>query len=132
MNKNILFVTTNYANSFDNCTQNSGVYLSEFAQPYLIFKATGYNIETASILGGESPIQESSMSCSNPMEGDDCIKILRNTKRLFDVDLEKFDAVYFPGGHGAMFDIAFDKQIKEVVEYYYNNKKIIAAVCHGV
>ena len=130
MNKKILIITTNSNGNKD--IENTGVYLEEFAVPYLIFKATGYNIETASIEGGLSPVDIRSMSCSNPIEWDDCIKVLRQTKKITDLDYDKYDALYFPGGHGPMFDIAFDEKIKKVVEYFYSKNKIIGAICHGV
>ena len=130
MNKKILIITTNSNGNKD--IENTGVYLEEFAVPYLIFKATGYDIETASIEGGLSPVDIRSMSCSNPIEWDDCIKVLRQTKKITDLDYDKYDALYFPGGHGPMFDIAFDEKIKKVVEYFYSKNKIIGAICHGV
>lgn len=130
MSKNILFVVTN-SNGNENI-KNTGVYLQEFAEPYLIFNASGYNIDVASLLGGVTPVDENSMSCSNPMEWDDCIKILRETKKLSDLSYLNYDALYFPGGHGPMFDIAYNNEIKNLVEYFYLSKKPIAAICHGV
>ncbi len=135
MTKNILIVTTNYSGDIcdnENCIKETGVNLEEYAIPYLIFEATKYNITTASINGGLSSVDETSMSCSNPMEWDKCIKILRNTKKLSDINIEDFDAVYFPGGHGAMFDIAQSEEVKNLVEYFYSKNRIVAAICHGV
>lgn len=130
----ILIVTTNYSgndNPDPNAIKDTGVYLEEFAVPYLVFKATGYEITTASPLGGLSPVDEKSMSCSNPMEWDECIKILRTTTLLYDVNYKDYDALFLPGGHGPMFDLANDERLKEVVEYFYENNKIISAICHG-
>ncbi len=134
MNKKLLIITTNYSGNEnpENKIKNTGVYLEEFAIPYLIFEKSNIDMETASIQGGISPVDENSMSCSNPLEWDKCIKILRNTKRIYDVDYEKFDGIYFPGGHGPLFDIAENKKIKEIVEYFFNKGKLIAAICHGV
>ncbi len=129
MTKKILMVVTNFSNINDDV--QTGVYLEEFAVPYLVFKATGYEITIASPLGGNSPIDESSLSCSNPMEWDEPAKLLKDTVKLSCVDYKTFDALFLPGGHGPMFDLATDKKLKEVVEYMNDNKKIIAAVCHG-
>lgn len=129
MTKKILMVVTNFSNINDDI--QTGVYLEEFAVPYLVFKATGYDITIASPLGGNSPIDESSLSCSNPMEWDEPAKLLKDTAKLSCVDYKTFDALFLPGGHGPMFDLAKDKVLKEVVEYMNDNKKIIAAVCHG-
>ncbi len=130
MNKKILIITTN--SKGNDKIKDTGVYLEEFAIPYLIFDKTGYEILVASPLGGVSPVDENSMSCSNPIEWDTCIQILRQTVKLDEVDIDKFDAVYFPGGHGPMFDLAFDENVKNIVEYFYNKNKIISAICHGV
>ncbi len=135
MDKNILMVATNYSGDIcdrENCIKETGLNLEEYAVPYLIFEATNYNITTASLKGGYAPVDESSMSCSNPMEWDRCIKILRETKKISDIETDKFDAVYFVGGHGAMFDIAESDEIKNLVEYFYSANKVIAAISHGV
>ena len=129
--KNILIVTTNYSGDENSNIKETGVYLEEFAIPYLVFKSTGYNITVASPLGGLSPVDIKSMSCSNPEEWDPCIKILRDTTRLFEIDYKKYDVLFLPGGHGLMFDLANDLLLKEIVEYFYEHKKLISAVCHG-
>ncbi len=129
--KKILIVTTNVSHSPDMKLSDTGGWLEEFAVPYLIFKATGYEIIVASPLGGISPVDEGSMSCSNPEEWDECIKVLRNTKILSETDYEEFDGLFLPGGHGPVFDLANDLFLKEVVEYFYNENKLVSAVCHG-
>ncbi len=131
MTKKVLIITTNFSGSENDTMQETGVWLEEFAAPYLVFEATGYEITTASPLGGLSPVDENSMSCSNPEEWDKCIKILRNTTPLSEINYKEYDALFIPGGHGPMFDLANDVLVQEIVEYFYNNDKIISAVCHG-
>ena len=128
-NKKVLIVVTN--SSGNESIKETGVWLEEFAVPYLVFRDTGYELTTASPLGGLSPVDEGSMSCSNPEEWDECIKILRNTTRLSEVNYRDYDAIFLPGGHGPMFDLANDLLLKEIVEYFYNSDKIVSAVCHG-
>ena len=128
-NKKVLIVVTNF--SGNESIKETGVWLEEFAVPYLVFRDTGYELTTASPLGGLSPVDEGSMSCSNPEEWDECIKILRNTTRLSEVNYRDYDAIFLPGGHGPMFDLANDLLLKEIVEYFYNSDKIVSAVCHG-
>ena len=134
--KKILFVTTNYDGSDchdeSNCLYKTGVNLEEFAIPYFVFKSSGFEVIVASILGGVSPVDEKSLSCSNPVEWDDCIKILRKTEKISNLDLCGFDCLYFPGGHGVMFDIAYSKEVAKLVEYFYYSNKLICAICHGV
>ena len=131
MSKKILVVTTNVDNSPDGKIFSNGVWLEEFAVPYLIFKGNFCEISVASPNGGLAPVDENSMSCSNPMEWDECIKILRNTQKLSEINYENFDAIFLPGGHGPMYDLANDKFLAKVIEYFYNTEKIISAVCHG-
>ncbi len=127
--KKILMVTTNTSQINDEIP--TGVYFEEFAVPYLTFEATGYDITVASPEGGLSPVDPESYSCSNPMEWDKTKKHLDDTEKLSDVNLDEFDVIFFPGGHGPMFDIAEDESVKNAVEYFYEKHKIIAAVCHG-
>lgn len=127
--KNILMVVTNISNI--NETMETGVYFEEFAVPYLTFAATGYDITVASPKGGAAPVDPESYSCSSPMEWDSTKKYLDDTKKLADLDLTHFDAIFFPGGHGPMFDIACDADVKNAVEYFFEQHKIVAAVCHG-
>ncbi len=130
MTKKVLIVTTNFSEI--NNDIHTGVWLEEFAVPFLVFKATGYEVTVASPNGGESPIDENSLSCSNPMEWDDAAKYLKNTVKLSEIDYKEFDAIFIPGGHGPMFDLAKDETLKSIVEYMYKNDKLIAAVCHGI
>ncbi len=127
----ILIVTTNFSGGENDKMQNTGVWLEEFAVPYIVFKDTGYEITVASPKGGLSPVDENSMSCSNPEEWDPCIKILRKTARLSEINYKEYDALFLPGGHGPMFDLAEDILLKEIVEYFYFADKIVSAVCHG-
>ncbi len=128
-NKKFLIVVTNF--SGNESLKDTGVWLEEFAVPYLVFRDTGYDLTVASPLGGLSPVDEGSMSCSNPEEWDPCIKLLRETTRLSEVDYKIYDGIFLPGGHGPMFDLANDLKLKEIVEYFYEENKVISAVCHG-
>ena len=129
--KKPLIVTTNYSGDDNSQIKETGVYLEEFAVPYLVFRDTVYEITITSSKVGLYKKKKKSMSCSNPMEWDECIKILRNTTRLSEVNYKDYDAIFLPGGHGPMFDLANNEFLKEIVEYFYENNKIIAAICHG-
>lgn len=134
--KNLLIITTNYAGCECGkpeckCIQNTGVYLEEFAVPYLVFQKSDVKTVVASPKGGLSPVDENSMSCSNPEEWDDCIKVLRETKKLSEINPDEFDGVYFPGGHGPMFDLAECQETANIVSDFFNKGKLVSAVCHG-
>ena len=125
----ILIVTTNTVRLDD--MHKTGVWLEEFAVPFLAFKEAGFEVTVASPLGGESPVDEDSLECKNPTEWDYTIKELKNTQKLENIDYESYDAIFIPGGHGPMIDIAKDELLGKIVSYFYNSHKVVSAVCHG-
>lgn len=127
--KKILMVVTNTSQMDD--FNKTGVWLEEFAVPYYRFKDAGYEVTVASPLGGVSPIDEASLECSNPTEWDYTKKYLDNTVKLDEIDYKTYDAIFLPGGHGPMFDLAKDEKLGEIVSYFYNTHKPVGAVCHG-
>lgn len=127
--KKLLIIVTN--SSGNENMPNTGVYLEEFAVPFLVFEKSNIEMTVASPEGGISPVDENSMSCSNPQEWDKCIKILRNTKRLSQVDYKSFDGIYFPGGHGLLFDLVNCREVIKIIEYFCCNDRLISAICHG-
>lgn len=134
--KKILIVVTNASAEDDLNNKKTGVWLEEFAVPYYAFKYASnaefkIDVTVASPLGGKAPVDPNSLECKNPTEWDYTIKELDDTKKLSDVDYETFDAIFLPGGHGPMFDLAQDELLGRIVSYFYNSHKVVAAVCHG-
>lgn len=130
--KKILIVVTNTSRMGDlNNVTETGVWLEEFAVPFYAFQDAGFDITVASPLGGVSPVDPNSLECKNPTKWDYTKKYLDDTTKLACVDYKNFDAIFIPGGHGPMFDIAQDMLLAEIVSYFYNSHKIISAVCHG-
>ena len=134
--KKILIVVTNTSEMDDSNKTKTGVWLEEFAVPFLEFKNLSdeglkLDVTVASPLGGIAPIDEDSLECKNPTEWDYTKKYLDNSVKLSDVDYEKYDAIFIPGGHGPMFDLAKDELLGKIVSYFYNTHKIVSAVCHG-
>ncbi|HFU77162.1 MAG TPA: type 1 glutamine amidotransferase domain-containing protein, partial [Epsilonproteobacteria bacterium] len=82
----------------------TGVWLEEFAVPYLKFRQEGFKVTVATIHGGNVPIDPSSLENAKP-EWKDAMEALKNAQKLSTVDTSKYQAVYMPGGHGAMFDL---------------------------
>lgn len=128
-NKKILMVVTN-ASKLDDLNK-TGVWLEEFAVPYYRFVEEGYEVTVASPLGGVAPIDESSLLCENPTEWDYTKKYLDNTEKLSNVDYKSYDAIFLPGGHGPLMDLANDDLLGEIVAYFYDEHKPVGAVCHG-
>ena len=127
--KNILIVVTN-ASKLDDFNK-TGVWLEEFALPFLTFKENGCKVVIASPLGGLAPVDENSFQCKNPTEWDYTIKDLKDTQKLSDINPDEYDAIFLPGGHGPMIDLAQDELLGKIVSDFYNKHKIVAAVCHG-
>lgn len=127
----VLMVVTNTSSMGDLNNTATGVWLEEFAVPYYAFKNEGFEVTVASPLGGVAPIDPNSLLCENPTEWDYTKKYLDNTVKLDEVDYKDFDAIFLPGGHGPMFDLAKNELLGEIVSYFYNEHKPVGAVCHG-
>ena len=108
----------------------TGVWLEEFAVPYIKFKKEGFEVTVATINGGVVPIDPASGDGAKP-EWKEAIDALKNAQKLETIDSDKYAAVYMPGGHGAMFDLAEDKVVKETLAKFADAGKVISAVCHG-
>ena len=108
----------------------TGVWLEEFAVPYMKFKKEGFEVTVATINGGVVPIDPASADGVKP-EWKEAIEALKNAQKLDTVDSAKYAAVYMPGGHGAMFDLAEDKVVKKVLAEFADVDKVVSAVCHG-
>lgn len=110
----------------------TGLWLEEFAVPYLAFQDAGFAIEVATLDGGDVPID----ARSTPTEEQAAawrgtMPALRGTQALDDVDLRRFDAIFVPGGHGAMFDLARDERAARAISTMFRDGRVVAAVCHG-
>ncbi|WEX75567.1 type 1 glutamine amidotransferase domain-containing protein [Sinorhizobium numidicum] len=133
----ILMVLTSH-DQLGNTGKPTGFWLEEFAAPYYVFKDAGAEITLASPKGGQPPIDPKSDDPGNQTEAmtrfkEDpaAQKALANTERLGDVKAGSFDAVFYPGGHGPMWDLVNDKSSIALIEGFYNAGKPVAAVCHA-
>lgn len=133
----ILMVLTSH-DQLGNTGKPTGFWLEEFAAPYYVFRDAGVDITLASPKGGQPPIDPKSDDPGNQTEAmarfkDDpaAQRVLANTHRLADVKADDFDAVFYPGGHGPMWDLVNDVNSIALIESFYNAGKPVAAVCHG-
>ena len=134
---NILMVLTSH-DQLGNTGKKTGFWLEEFAAPYYVFKDAGANITLASPLGGQPPLDPKSdepdaqTAATERFKGDkDAVAKLSQTQKLADVDAANFDAVFYPGGHGPLWDLAEDTHSIKLIEAFYAAGKPVAAVCHA-
>ncbi|MFG6496683.1 type 1 glutamine amidotransferase domain-containing protein [Fictibacillus sp. UD] len=130
MSKHILMVVTTADNM--NNEHSTGLWLSEFGEAYVEFANAGYTITVASPKGGKAPVDDRSLEGEVPQEILDTAKYLENTVKLDEIkDVDGFDAIFLPGGHGTMFDLPENTKLQEVIRDLYEQNKVVAAVCHG-
>lgn len=130
----ILTVVTS-THTMGNSTKSTGYELTELARAYYVFQANGFEVDVASPLGGEPPvvIDDEDMGAYDFAFLNDSIAQYKtsHTIPLNEVVAESYEAVFFVGGKGALFDFPENKAIQEIVRNYYQSNKVIGAVCHG-
>jgi putative intracellular protease/amidase len=133
----ILMVTTSH-DELGDTGEKTGFWLEEFAAPYYVFTDAGADVTVASPKGGQPPIDPKSDDPKNQapaqtrFKADKAAKnVLAHTVRLDSVSADDFDAVFYPGGHGPMWDLAEDPTSIGLIERFYESGKPVAAVCHG-
>jgi putative intracellular protease/amidase len=137
MAQRILIILTSN-NLLGDTGENTGFHFQEMSDPYYIFTDAGIAVDIASTLGGTPETDPSSFEEGKDKEtvkrflvDDEAISKLENTLSIKDIDVSTYDAVYFPGGHGTMWDFPNNPRIKAIVEEAYRSGKVIGAVCHG-
>ncbi len=134
MRGKILAVVTSTA-VMGNTDKSTGYELSELARAYYTFEANGFEVDIASPEGGTPPvvIDDEDMGVYDYAFLNDSIAQYKTsyTIRMENVVIEEYEAVFFAGGKGAMFDFPNNKAIESIVKNYYQSNKVIGAVCHG-
>lgn len=108
----------------------TGLWLEEFALPYIDFLAAGHEVTVASPCGGNSPLDPQSLS-DVPDAWAGARLALTKTHKLSQVAYQQYDAIVLPGGHGPLLDLANDELLADILRYFDGHNRIIAAVCHG-
>ncbi|HXD04752.1 MAG TPA: type 1 glutamine amidotransferase domain-containing protein [Burkholderiaceae bacterium] len=133
----ILLVLTSH-DILGNTGRKTGFWLEEFAAPYYVFLDADEQITVASPKGGQPPIDPKSDEPGNqtpPMtrfKGDKAAQaVLARTVKLADMKHDDFDAVFYSGGHGPMWDLAEDPVSIALIESFYDAGKPVAFVCHA-
>ena len=134
---NILMVLTSH-DQLGETGKKTGFWLEEFAAPYYVFKDAGADITLASPLGGQPPLDpksdepEAQTAATVRFKADAAAQAaLATTLKLRDVVAAEFDAVFYPGGHGPLWDLAENAFSIRVIESMLTAGKPVAAVCHA-
>ncbi|APA09544.1 hypothetical protein SS1G_06318 [Sclerotinia sclerotiorum 1980 UF-70] len=131
----VLFVLTSH-DKMGNSGKPTGWYLPEFAHPYDIL-APHTEITIASVIGGASPLDPASIEASRDDVSVNFLKtqesLWKNTVPLSDFvgKAAEFDAIFYVGGHGPMFDLAHNETSQKIISEFHSLNRVIAAVCHG-
>ncbi|MEH6536788.1 MAG: type 1 glutamine amidotransferase domain-containing protein [Psychroserpens sp.] len=130
--KHILFIVTS-TNVTGTGKHAAGYEFSEVADPYFEFANKGYNVDFASIQGDAPPFvgyDNTQILSKNFKEGNG-FKRLNFSHKLSDVDIDAYDAIFFPGGLGPMTDMVTNPLVKDIIKTVYESGRVVGAVCHG-
>ena len=137
MTKTILMVLTSH-DKLGNTGQKTGFWVEEFAAPYYAFIDAGIEVTLATPSGGSAPIDPTSKladfqtQATARFDGDqDAQSKIANTVKLSEISPSDFDAVFYPGGHGPLWDLTENTESIRLIENFLNANKAVAAVCHA-
>ena len=133
----VLMILTSH-DELGNTGRKTGFWLEELAAPYYAFKDAGAEIVLASPRGGQPPVDPKSnepefqTDDTRRFETDpEATRALANTLKLSEVDQADYDAVFFPGGHGPLWDLTNDRKALSLIEDTLAANKPVALVCHA-
>ncbi len=134
--KKVLFVVTSH-DQLGSTGKKTGLWIGEFAAPYYTLSDAGYTITVASPKGF-GPIDPFSQepqfatAATRRFDADEALQAkLKKTVLLSSVSESEYDAIFFPGGHGPMWDLAEDLTVAKLIETFYQHGKPVSLLCHG-
>ncbi|WP_018126199.1 type 1 glutamine amidotransferase domain-containing protein [Balneola vulgaris] len=132
-----LFVLTSH-NELGDTGNKTGFWIEEFAAPYYYLTDKGADITIASPMGGQPPIDPSSDTPDNQTpatrrfkEDEALQKKLASSIKLSQIQMDDFDGVFYPGGHGPLWDLANDEDSIRLIQEFYEANKPTGLVCHA-
>ncbi|SEW50985.1 type 1 glutamine amidotransferase domain-containing protein [Chitinophaga arvensicola] len=133
----VLIVLTSH-DQLGNTGHKTGFWVEEFAAPYYVLADAGAEVTLASPKGGQPPIDPKSelpefqTEATNRFKRDEALQQkLAHTMKLADAEASDYDAVFYPGGHGPLWDLANDPNSVTLIENFYQQHKPVAFVCHA-
>jgi len=134
---NILMILTSH-DTLGDSGKKTGFWLEEFAAPYYVFLDAGAEITLTSPAGGQPPLDPQSEAPNAQTKATERLKkdytalhALANTAKLAATNADDFDAVFFPGGHGPLWDLAENADSQRIIETFIAEDRPLAAVCHA-
>lgn len=133
----VLIILTSH-DELGDTGEKTGFWLEEFAAPYYVLLDAGAEITLASPAGGQPPLDPKSdlpdaqTEATKRFKNDDLAqRTLANTTKLAEIDSMEFDAVFFPGGHGPLWDLAENAASQRIIATFISENRPLAAVCHA-
>ncbi len=133
----VLMVLTSHS-ALGDTGEKTGFWVEEFAAPYYVLADGGVEITIASPKGGQPPVDPKSELADAQTPATErfykdnvLIDKVAHSVKLSAIEQDDYDAVFYPGGHGPLWDLATDKTSIELIESFYNHQKPIAFVCHA-
>lgn len=133
MSKKVLFIVSS-AGQIGPKNRKTGNYLPEVSHPYHEFKQKGYEIDFASVQGGEPPLDGTDLLDDQLnvsfLQGEG-LSAMKQSKKIADVNATAYDAIFIPGGLGPMVDMPENEDVQKAIAQTYDRGAIVGAVCHG-
>ena len=134
---NVLMILTSHS-QLGETGKKTGFWLEEFAAPFYVLLDAGANITLASPAGGQPPLDpqsdvpEAQTKATKRFKKDDTAqRLLAHTKKLAEIDADSFDAIFYPGGHGPLWDLAENADSQRMIERFFVRNRPVVAVCHA-
>ncbi|WP_162071857.1 type 1 glutamine amidotransferase domain-containing protein [Chryseobacterium fistulae] len=133
MKKKILFVVTSHDKK-GNTGENTGYYLGEVSHPWEVLHRAGYEIDFVSPKGGTPPVD--GFDLKDPVnkefwENKEYKNKIDHSFKPSQINPDNYSAIFYAGGHGAMWDLADNIELANIASKIYENNGIVAGVCHG-
>lgn len=134
---NVLMILTSH-HELGDTGKKTGFWLEELAAPYYVLLDAGVEITLASPAGGQPPLDPQSDVPEAQTQATERFKMdavaqhtLANTTKLAEIDADGFDAIFYPGGHGPLWDLADNPDNQRIIEMFIAEDRPLAAVCHA-
>ncbi|PIG93566.1 type 1 glutamine amidotransferase domain-containing protein [Gloeocapsopsis sp. IPPAS B-1203] len=133
MHKKILIVVTSHE-ELGNTGKKTGFYLSEVTHPDDVFTRAGYEVDFVSPKGGKAPMD--GVKLEDPLnkaflDDPEKVKQVENTLQPSQIEPDQYDAIFYAGGHGTMWDFPNNQELAQIAANIYDQGGVVGAVCHG-